>query len=456
MDLIQHILSLLLTLAILVAVHEYGHFWVARRCGVKVHRFSIGFGTPLFSWRDRQGTEFAFAGIPLGGYVKMLDEREGPVAAHEQHQAFNRKTPMQRIAITAAGPLANFLFAILVYGALFFSGFNVLVPKLAAPEAGSLAAEAGLYEGAEIVAVDGREVLSWRDVVMALVNRLGENGEITLTVRSHTHGDLSTHHLTVSDWLKGEEQGAILSSLGLQPWRPQVPAVIGELVPGGAAEQGGLLPGDQVLAVNEEPVRDWYAFAGTISDSPEKPLLLDIRRVDEQGAEQRVQQWVRPRLETLEDGSQVGRLGIYPKPFKYPEEMIREVNYGPISAMFEGLRQTWVDCQTNLMAIGKLLSGRISLENLSGPITIAQVANESISSGWEDFIRFLAFFSVSLGILNLLPIPVLDGGHIVYHALEALRGKPISEKWQLLGLKIGVSLIILLMTVAFYNDIMRL
>jgi regulator of sigma E protease len=456
MELIQHILSLLLTLVILVTVHEFGHFWVARRCGVKVHRFSIGFGTPLLSWRDRHGTEFAVAGIPLGGYVKMLDEREGPVTPDQLAQAFNRKTPGQRIAITAAGPLANFLFAILVYATLFSSGFSVLVPKLAPPEAGSLAEQAGLYEGAEIVAVDGREVRSWPEIALALVNRLGEDGEILVSVRASADAGVTTHALPVRDWLRDRDQGELLSSLGLKSWRPVVPARVGALVEAGVAELGGLQAGDQVLAINGEPVSDWYDFARRVAASAGQDLELTILRTQAAGQEQILTYVLQPRAERLDDGTEVGRLGIYPQALRYPPEMIRELSYGPVDALINALDQTWVDCETNLVAIGKLLTGRISLENLSGPITIAQVASESIGSGLEDFIRFLAFFSVSLGILNLLPIPVLDGGHIVFHALEALRGRPVSEKWQLIGLKIGVSLILLLMTVAFYNDIMRL
>lgn len=456
MDVLQHILSLLLTLAILVAVHEYGHFWVARRCGVKVLRFSIGFGKPLFTWQDRHGTEFAIAGIPLGGYVKMLDEREGPVAPEELSQAFTQKTPRQRIAIVAAGPLANFLFAILVYAALFVTGFNVLVPKVAEPPADTVAAEAGLYQGAEIVEVDGQPVRSWREIVMALVNRLGEDGEIVLTVRASATSGSEHFRLPIQAWMRDQEQGQMLESLGLVPFRPEVPAIMGELVAGGAGELGGLQAGDQILAIAGEPVKDWYAFAERISRSGEQDLDVLVARTNADGQTVETMLMLRPRLEQTEDGRSVGRLGVYPKPFKYPDEMIREVSFGPLDASWEAVQKTWADCQTNLLSIGKLLTGRISLENLSGPITIAQVASESISFGYEEFVRFLAFFSVSLGILNLLPIPVLDGGHIVYYTLEALRGKPISERWQMIGLKVGVSLILLLMTVAFYNDLMRL
>lgn len=456
MDVLQSVLSLILTLGILVTIHEYGHFWVARRCGVKVLRFSVGFGKPIFSWHDKSGTEFVIASIPLGGYVKMLDEREGPVEEALKPFAFNQKPVSQRIAIVSAGPLANFLFAIFAYWLMFLSGFNVLVPNIGAVDEGSIAANAGLSSGYQINAIDGRETPGWRAVSMALINRIGDTGNIEIEA-SRTVGQPSENFsLPIEDWLKNSEPSQLLSDLGIKPYRPSIPAIMGEVMEGSAAEQGGLKSGDQIVRVNDDLIQDWYGFVKVVQASPEKLLKVDVSREDINGQNENIILNLKPEAHQNESGESVGRLGVTAKPYKYPDEMIREVTYGPFNAFTQAASQTWEDTAMSLNAIKKMIQGLISLENLSGPITIAQVASDSISSGLEEFLRFLALLSVSLGILNLLPIPVLDGGHLLYYLYEGIRGKPLSEKWQELGLRIGISFILVLMLVAFYNDVMRL
>ncbi|GGE80312.1 zinc metalloprotease [Streptosporangium jomthongense] len=449
MQIIQTILALALTLGILVTLHEYGHFWVARRCGVKVLRFSVGFGKPLFSWYDRHGTEFAIAAIPLGGYVKMLDEREGPVPEELRDQAFTSKPPSQRIAIAAAGPLANFLFAVLAYWLLSVVGVTHVAPIVGDVAEESVASNLGLREGMEIQAVDGHRVSSWRDVNMRILERAGEQGTITLDVSSSgARGTLSGE---LGGWHLSDETPDPLTEFGIIPWRPEVPAVLGQIASGGRAETSGLQEGDRVVAVNQKPVKDWFELVEFIRNAPEQTLALTIERA---GSEQTVQ--VTPAEKTLEDGEVIGFVGAGVKAVSWPDHVMRDVRYGPFAAIPVALEETWADTRLTLVAIKKMVTGLLSPSNLSGPITIARVAEASVSSGFEDFIRFLAYLSVSLGILNLLPVPVLDGGHIVYYTIEAIRKKPLSEEAQALGLRIGMAMILTLMVFALYNDLMRL
>lgn len=449
MQIIETILALVLTLGILVTLHEYGHFWVARRCGVKVLRFSVGFGKPLFSWYDRHGTEFAVAAIPLGGYVKMLDEREGPVPEELKDQAFTSKPPSRRIAIAAAGPVANFLFAIAAYWLLSVVGVSFVAPVVGEVAPGSVAERVGLDNGMEIHAVDGHRVSSWRDVNMRLLERAGEHGRISFDISEQdVTGKLSGE---LGGWMLSDDTPDPLAEFGITPWRPDIPAVLGQISEGGRAEAAGLLSGDKILAVDGKPVADWFELVDHVRDSPEQVLNLTIAR---DGAEQGVS--VTPESRTLESGEVIGFVGAGVQPVSWPEELRREIQYGPVAAIPRAIEETWADTRLTLVAIKKMVTGLLSPTNLSGPITIAKVAEASVSSGFEDFIRFLAYLSVSLGVLNLLPVPVLDGGHIVYYTIEAIRRKPLSEAAQALGLRIGMALILTLMVFALYNDLMRL
>ena len=449
MQLIETILALALTLGILVTLHEYGHFWVARRCGVKVLRFSVGFGKPLFSWYDRHGTEFAIAAIPLGGYVKMLDEREGPVPAEMKDQAFTSKSPSQRIAIAAAGPVANFLFALAAYWLLGIVGVTSVAPIVGNVTPDTVAERMGLREGMELHAVDGHRVSSWRDVNMRLLERAGERGAIAMEVSED--GARGTITGELGGWRLSEQSPNPLAEFGITPWRPDIPPVLGQISDGGRAQQAGLKTGDQVLAVDGEPVANWFELVDFIQAAPEQTLTLTIRR---DGGELSLD--VTPKEKTTESGESIGFVGAGVQPVSWPEEALREVRYGPLAAIPNAVSETWADTRLTLVAIKKMVTGLLSPTNLSGPITIARVAEASVSSGFEDFIRFLAYLSISLGVLNLLPVPVLDGGHIVYYTIEAIRGKPLSNEAQSLGLRIGMALILTLMVFALYNDLMRL
>ncbi|GHD51193.1 regulator of sigma E protease [Marinobacter persicus] len=449
MQLLQTVLALALTLGILVTLHEFGHFWVARRFGVKVLRFSVGFGKPLFSWYDRHGTEYAIAAIPLGGYVKMLDEREGPVPDELRDQAFTSKSPGQRIAIAAAGPVANFLFAIAAYWLLSVVGVTSVAPIVGSVEPDSVAERVGLREGMELHAIDGRQVDSWRDVSMRLLERAGEQGRVELEVsRDGSHSSLAGN---LGGWRLSDDTPDPLTEFGITPWRPDVPAVLGQITDDGRAKAAGLKEGDRIVAVNNEPVPDWFALVEHIRGSPEKTLALTVERNGETR-----QLTIRPASKTTEQGEEIGFVGAGVAAISWPDEALREVRYGPLQAVPNAVSETWADTRLTLVAIQKMVTGLLSPTNLSGPITIARVAEASVSSGFEDFISFLAYLSVSLGVLNLLPVPVLDGGHIVYYTIEAIRRKPLSEQAQALGLRIGMALILTLMVFALYNDLMRL
>ncbi len=450
MEVLQHILALVITLGILVTIHEFGHFWVARRCGVRVLRFSVGFGKPLWMRKDRFGTEYAIAAIPLGGYVKMLDEREGSVAPDELHQAFNRKPVGQRIAIVAAGPLANFAFAVLAYWLMFLWGFNALVPTLGEVRPESPAAIANIQSPGEIVGVDGVAVATWQDVGLQLLSRLGDTGDIVLEVAVDKSDTVRHYAIPVYEWLAEIDSPDPISALGLVPRRPAIPPVIGVVAEGEAASRAGLLPNDRVTHVDGQPISTWGEFVGVIQGSAGKRLDVEVLRA---GA---------PLMLALTPGERAasegagGFIGVGVAPFDIPDEFIRTIRYDFFSAFSHALDKTWDDTAMTLGAIRKMLEGLISVKNLSGPITIARVASSSISSGVESFLRFLALLSISLGVLNLLPVPVLDGGHLLYYAVELVTGKPLSEKVQMMGMRVGIAMILMLMFVAFYNDLARL
>ncbi len=448
LQILQSVLALAVTLGILVTIHEYGHFWVARRCGVRVLRFSVGFGKPLFSRYDRHGTEFAVAAIPLGGYVKMLDEREGPVPEDQRHEAFTSKPPGQRIAIAAAGPAANFLFAIAAYWLLNVVGFTTVAPIAGDVVEDSLADRLGLQSGMEILEVDDRRVTSWRDISMRLLERAGEDSNVSFTVSDGQGNRTLTTNL--GGWQLPDDNPSPLSQFGLRPLRPDVPAVLAEVVEGSRAEQAGLQPGDRIVSVDGQPIGQWFDLVEYIQQSPEQTLELGIER---NGSQMTVT--ATPAKREIE-GTVQGYLGAGARQVSWPDEMLREVRYGPLAAVPNALSDTWADTRLTLVAIQKMVTGLLSPTNLSGPITIARVAEASVSSGFEDFVRFLAYLSVSLGILNLLPIPVLDGGHIVYYTIEAVRRRPLSEQTQAIGLRIGMAMILTLMVFALYNDLMRL
>ncbi|HSC84465.1 MAG TPA: RIP metalloprotease RseP, partial [Pseudomonas sp.] len=393
----------LIALGVLVTFHEFGHFWVARRCGVKVLRFSVGFGSPLLRWHDRQGTEFVLAAIPLGGYVKMLDEREAEVPLDQLEQAFNRKPVGQRIAIVAAGPIANFLLAILFFWVVALLGSEEVRPVIGKVQPDSLAAAAGLMAGQEIVAVDGEPTAGWAAVNLQLVRRLGESGSLELRVREADSTLESAHQLQLQDWQKGVDEPDPVASLGIAPWRPVVEPLVSEVDPEGPAQAAGVQLGDRLLALDGQKLSDWQQVVEQVRIRPGEQVVLRLQR---DGRELELPL-------TLAVRNKSGYLGVGVKPVEWPPAMLHEVSLGPLEAVTESLQRTWKMSVLTLDSLKKMLFGELSVKNLSGPITIAKVAGASAQSGVGEFLSFLAYLSISLGVLNLLPIPVLDGGHLL-------------------------------------------
>lgn len=451
MDLLFTIASFVVALAILISVHEFGHFWVARRLGVKVLRFSIGFGRPLIRHqRDPDSTEYVLAGIPLGGYVKMLDEREGEVRPGELHRTFNRQPLWKRSAIVAAGPLFNFAFAILAYWAIFLAGDSGLKPLVGEVEPGSIAAESGFQRGDELLRIGDRVSTTWESAVFGLMAEALESKDLPVRVRDSSGVELDR-------WVSGERLAGlpddpnILGRLGLSPLRPTLPAIIGELTPGEPAELAGFRLGDRILSVDGEPVGDWRGWVEMIRARPGVPLLVEVER---EGA--RLGLEVIPRAVTAE-GVQIGRIGAGVQAQDDLMEPYRvQVRYGPLGALGESVHKTLDMSLLMLRVMGRMLVGQASVENLSGPITIAETAGRTAAYGLDSFIKFLAVVSISLAVLNLLPIPVLDGGHLLYFLIEWVKGSPLSEQAQLQGQKVGLLILAALMTLAFYVDLSRL
>lgn len=443
--------AFVVAIGVLVTVHEFGHFWVARKVGVRVLRFSIGFGKPL--WRRQaslDATEFVVAAIPLGGYVKMLDEREGEVPADQLDRAFNRKPLGSRIAVVVAGPLFNFLFAIGAYWLTFVTGVPGLKPIIAEPASDSIAVHAGLELRDEIISVDGENTPTWSSAVIALLDGALDHRSVTLEVQSLDGSRRQlVMHLSESDELLG--RGDLLRKLGLSPWRPPVPAVIDKVIAGGAAEDAGLASGDRILRADGNDIGEWSQWVDYVRDRPGKTIQTEVER---DGVV--VTLALQPDAIEMDD-STVGRIGAS---VHIPEELgssLRtEVRYGPLRSAGEALAKTWRMTELTVRTLWKMLIGQASVENISGPISIAQYAGYSAQIGFASFLGFLAIVSISLGVLNLLPIPVLDGGHLLYYVIEFVKGSPVSEQTEMLGQKIGIALLLVLMTFAVFNDFNRL
>ncbi len=450
MELLQTIFYTFIALGVLVSFHEFGHFWVARRCGVKVERFSIGFGTPLLTWRDKYDTEFILAALPLGGYVKMVDEREGTVDPEDVEYSFNRKSVWQRMAIVSAGPIANFLLAAVAFWWVFLSGEKGLAPVVGMVEKNSLAANAGFEVGMEITAVDGVPTDTWNAVSRQLFGFIGSTGSIPFTV-VHADSNLSTElSLSVDSWLRDAQEPSPLRDLGISPPFELDSLSLAAVFEDGAGYAAGLRTGDQLLAINNKDIEYIGEFIDQVADSANVEVLLDVRR----GAELLTIRAF-PRLVERE-GREVGQLGVQlASTGKYPDELVRDIDYNIVSAIPRSIRETADTSIFVLESIGKLIVGDLSPKNLSGPITIAKVAGDSASRGIDNFIRFVAILSIMLGVMNLLPVPVLDGGHLMYYLIEVIKGSPVSDQIQIVGYKVGFVMLIGLMIFATYNDITR-
>lgn len=443
------LLAFLVTLAILIVFHEFGHYLVARLAGVKVLRFSVGFGQVVARRTDRHGTEWALSAIPLGGYVKMVDEREAPVSPELLDRAFNRKPLGARAAIVAAGPFANFLLAVLLFWALFMAGVPILKPVLGEPPAGTPAAMAGIRAGDTVVSINDEPVESFQDLHwLTLKHAIGQSSLRVETLDAGNHVAYRALDLAGQD--ESFEQSP-LKSLGLVRFLPPLEPVLGELVGDGAASRGGLQGGDRIVAIDGQPIGAWEQVVTTVRAAPGKPLLFLI---ENQGGQRQVT--VVP--DAMESGTEViGRIGAAPR--LDPELLARyqgEARYGPLDALSRALSRTWELSVFSLEMLGRMVVGQVSIKNLSGPITIADYAGQSVQTGLASFVAFLALVSVSLGVLNLLPVPLLDGGHLLYYFVEFLTGKPVSERIQEIGQKIGIGLLSLLMFFALYNDLQRL
>lgn len=445
------IVAAILLLGPLIAIHEFGHYFVARKLGVKVLVYSIGFGPTVLKWTSKKsGIQYQLSALPLGGYVKMLDEREGNVAEEDLPFAFNRQHPWKRIAIVAAGPLINLVFAIILFWILFLPSQEQLNTRVGKVLPQTPAAEVNMQPGDRITAVDGTQVSTWEKLNFALVDRAGETG--TIHIQANRDGQPQNFQLPIQDFLKDQSQSP-LEVLGFTPYRPNIPAVVSKLSEDGAAIRQGMKEGDQILAIDGVVMKDWYDVVQVVQASPEKLLKIDVLRQD-----QRVQLEIMPQAKRDNMGNTTGMLGVQSDPGKItiPEEYKQTIQYSPTEALMMAVDKTGQISSMILNSIVKMVRGLIGLDNLSGPITIAKVAGQSAEMGWQTFISFMALMSVSLGILNLLPIPMLDGGHLVYYFIELIRGKPVSEQIQLVGLKIGMVLLGSMMLLALFNDFMRL
>ncbi|MFZ5722576.1 MAG: RIP metalloprotease RseP [Pseudomonadota bacterium] len=459
------VLAFAVLLGVVITVHEWGHFFVARRCGVKVLRFSIGFGPALWSRIGRDGTEYVVAAVPLGGYVKMLDEREGEVAPEELPRAFNRKPVAQRFAIVAAGPLVNLVLAVFVYWLLFVAGEIRLAPVIGSVERGSPAAVAGLEAGDEILAVDGHRIRSWDDLPLRVVARVGDTGSVRFDVQRGAAAVEQQIAVPINAFLRGRESENPLSALGLRPWMPPYEVEIGDVLPtveiDGVSQPGpghvaGLRKGDRLLRVDGREIRGAPAWVDAVRSAPGRALAVEVAR----GGDVLTITLV-PAVR-LVDGRATGYAGVGSGgkvtlrfPEDWPEEYRREVRFGPLQAIAEAVRNTWERSELTVVMIGKMISGALSTDSIGGPLTIAHGASVTMSIGPAAFLDFLALVSITIGILNLLPVPVLDGGHLLFYAVEAVRGRPLSERVQIAATQVGLFMLLALMALALFNDYTR-
>ena len=452
MNLLEYVIPFVIALGVLIFVHELGHYLVARWCGVKVLRFSVGFGQPLLKWsvgRDR--TEWVLAAFPLGGYVRMLDEREGEVPAQDLPRSFNRQSVWRRFAIVSAGPLANFLLAIVLYWGLFSTGMEELRPRVTLTQAeSSIAMEAGIREGDTVLSIDGAEVRGWSDLRWLMLQAVLDRRQADVVVRAADAGEtplrLDFSSVTIDD--SGDD---LIARIGLRPWRPAIPPVVGQVLDGSAAARAGVQSGDRFVEIDGQRIDSWLELVETVSEQAGRALPAVVERGDV-----RVELAVVPDATTV-DGRSVGRIGVSAADMPgLRDQIFTVVSYGPVEGLVRAVAKTWDTSVLTLKMIGRMLIGEVSWKNLSGPVTIADYAGQTAKLGLAHYLGFMALISISLGVLNLLPIPVLDGGHLLYYVVEIVKGSPVSERTMQLGQQVGLVMLAMLMVFAFYNDIMRL
>ena len=447
--LLWNIGAFIVALGLLVAVHEFGHFWVARRCGVKVERFSIGFGKAIWRRIGKDGTEYVLALIPLGGYVKMLDGRVDELKPGEEAQAFNHKSVWARMAIVAAGPMANFVFALFAFWLMFMIGVPSVKPVVGEVRPASIVAQAGIAPGMEIVGVGDEATGDWESVTYALISHLGDKS-VQLKLKAPGASYAVDKTLMLDSWTFDPDKESPIGSLGIVPLGGKVLPVVQAIVPSSASEKAGLQVGDRIKGVGDQAITEWTEFVERVQQSPEQPLQVTVER---EGSDLTLT--LTPDVKKVR-GQLVGFVGLSPQLVPLPDEYRVLLQYGPLQALWHGVQKTWSLITLTFDMIGKLIGGIVSLDNLSGPISIAKGAGSSADYGLVYFLGFLALISVNLGIINLFPLPVLDGGHLVYFLIEAVTGKPVPEKIQEIGFRIGAAILMLLMGIALFNDFARL
>lgn len=450
MNILWSLAAFIVALGVLITVHEFGHFWVARRCGVRVERFAVGFGRAIWKRTDRQGTEYVLAIIPLGGYVKMLDERVETVPAELRHLTFNSKSVWQRAAIISAGPIANFIFAVFAYWLVFIIGVPSVRPVVGEITPQSIAAQAKISPGMELKSIDGIETPDWESVRLSLMGEIGNN-QTTLGVSQFGSSEVIEKTLDLHQWRFDPEKQDPVVALGIIPRGPQIESVLAEVQKDSAAQKAGLQAGDRIVKVDGQVLSNWRTFALQVRDNPGKSIALDIER-----AGSPVSLTLIPDTRSVGKGINQGFAGVVPKVIPLPDEYKITRQYGPFVAFYEAGDKTWQLMKLTVNMLGKLITGDVKLNNLSGPISIAQGAGMSAEYGLVYYLMFLALISVNLGIVNLFPLPVLDGGHLVFLAIEKLKGGPVSERVQNFSYRIGAALLVMVMGLALFNDFSRL
>jgi regulator of sigma E protease len=441
------LVAFIVAISVLVAVHEYGHYIVGRWTGMKVLRFSIGFGKPIWTWvRGADRTEYCISAIPLGGYVRFLDGREGPVDPEDEGRAFNHRPIAARIAVLLAGPLFNFLFAIFAYWVLFLSGIPTLQPAVGDVTPDSFAAQAGLEFGDKIVAVGDVETADWESTLVNIFDRMVADGRVPLTLETGNGRQRRATIVVGEDAARLSEPNMLFEGLGFEPWQP--PAIIGELIEDGAAAGAGLIVGDRIAAVDGERIRSYGDLVTVVSVRAGKEVSVEYVR---DGRDRVVDLVIG---EQQRDGETRGLLGVRASSDIGDYYYVRK--FGPIESLNQAAQRTWTSSLFTLRMLGRMVTGDVSIKNISGPINIAQFAGDSAKRGLNEYLAFLALVSISLGVLNLLPVPVLDGGQIVYQTVEFAKGSPLSERAQVIGQQVGILALVLLMSFAFYNDIARI